>query len=94
MPRPNYVIFNPHPLFEAAKAAGHTTDDAVASHLGLDPSVVSRIRRGERQPGPDNFWKVVDGYGLDPETLIIRIHRLDPPGVRGIALSSAEEVAA
>lgn len=62
-----------------------------AGELGVAPSHLSRIERGERSPGGDLERKIASYYGVSPDTLALADGRL-PADVVEILLTHPQEV--
>ncbi len=62
-----------------------------AGELGVAPSHLSRIERGERSPGAKLGRKLADYYGISPDMLAIAEGRL-PSDLVEILLSHPEEL--
>jgi len=51
-------------------AAGWSSQEAFAHHVGLDRTYVSGLERGRRNPTLDVIVKLADGLGVHPTELL------------------------
>lgn len=71
---------DPDVLAEAATGAGHVHRNgklnirAIATHAGIDRSVLSRVARGENGPDLHTALALATAYGRPVEDLIVRRH--------------------
>ncbi|MBQ1122585.1 helix-turn-helix domain-containing protein [Streptomyces sp. B15] len=64
-------------LLSAAEKLGDTTGYAIAQRSGVPESSVSRIVRGQSQPGVISLLRLCRTYGLDIDDLIEEIHPVE-----------------
>jgi transcriptional regulator with XRE-family HTH domain len=74
MPRPNSrdpetdpAAFLGDELARARMAAGFSSQQALADHLGFDRSVIGKAETGNRPPTPDVLAAWAKACGADPE---------------------------
>lgn len=65
-----YATFNSRRFLQAAKEAGHTTNTAIAKHLGVSESQVSRCATGMYDPSFDTLARIRDAYGVELGDLV------------------------